>query len=101
MKTDHEIAYRLDAALWAKEVLGISPRTWQEEFLRVPLGQDVLVLTARQVGKTTAAACSHCAYSDLQTWIVIGGRVSGSAPKCRTDPQGQGNGSKSRRDTDH
>jgi hypothetical protein len=36
--------------------LGISPRTWQEEFLRVALGQDVLVLTARQIGKTTAAA---------------------------------------------
>ena len=56
MKTEHEIAYRLDAARWAKEVLGISPRTWQEEFLRVALGQDVLVLTARQIGKTTAAA---------------------------------------------
>ena len=56
MKTKHEIAYRLDPALWAKEVLGISPRTWQQEFLRVALGQDVLVLAARQIGKTTAAA---------------------------------------------
>ena len=56
MKTEHEIAYRLDPALWAKDVLGISPRIWQEQFLRVPLGQDVLVLTARQIGKTTAAA---------------------------------------------
>ena len=51
-----EAAYRIDPVLWAKEVLGISPRTWQERFLRVPLGQDVLVLTARQVGKTTTAA---------------------------------------------
>lgn len=56
MKTEHEIAYRLDPALWAKDVLGISPRIWQEQFLRVPRGQDVLVLTARQIGKTTAAA---------------------------------------------
>jgi hypothetical protein len=51
-----EIAYRIDPVLWAVEVLGISPRRWQEEFLRVPRGQDVLVLTARQVGKTTGAA---------------------------------------------
>ena len=51
-----EAAYHIDSVLWAKEVLGISPRSWQEEFLRVPLGQDVLVLTARQVGKTTTAA---------------------------------------------
>jgi len=42
--------------LWAIDVLGISPRKWQEEFLRVARGQDVLVLTARQVGKTTGAA---------------------------------------------
>src|SRR5262249_10192196 len=51
-----EAAYRIDPVLWAKEVLGKSPRIWQEQFLRVPLGQDVLVLTARQIGKTTAAA---------------------------------------------
>ena len=56
MKTEHEIAYRLDPTLWAKDVLGISPRIWQEQFLRVPRGQDVLVLTARQIGKTTATA---------------------------------------------
>ena len=56
MKTEHEIAYRLDPTLWAKDVLGISPRMWQEQFLRVSRGQDVLVLTARQIGKTTAAA---------------------------------------------
>jgi hypothetical protein len=42
----HEIAYRIDPVLWAVEVLGISPRKWQEEFLRVSRGQDVLVLTS-------------------------------------------------------
>jgi hypothetical protein len=56
MNAKHDIAYRIDPARWAKQVLGISPRTWQEKFLRVARGQDVLVLTARQVGKTTAAA---------------------------------------------
>jgi len=51
-----EAAFRIDPVLWGKEVLCISPRSWQEKFLRVARGQDVLVLTARQVGKTTAAA---------------------------------------------
>jgi len=51
-----DIACGIDPVLWAIDVLGISPRKWQEEFLRVARGQDVLVLTARQVGKTTGAA---------------------------------------------
>jgi hypothetical protein len=58
MNTHREVAYRLDPALWARKVLGVSPRPWQEQFLRVPRGKDVLVLTARQVGKTTIAACA-------------------------------------------
>src|SRR5690242_19741105 len=51
-----DIAYGIDPVLWAIDVIGISPRKWQEEFLRVARGQAVLVLTARQVGKSTAAA---------------------------------------------
>jgi len=58
MKRDHEIAYRIDPALWMQEVLGITPRPWQKQFLRSPLGASILVLTARQVGKTTVAACA-------------------------------------------
>ena len=30
MNTDREIAYRLDPALWMRDVLGITPRPWQE-----------------------------------------------------------------------
>src|SRR5262245_19009219 len=56
MNTKREVAYRIDPALWAREVLGISPRPWQDTFLRVPRGASILVLTARQVGKTTGAA---------------------------------------------
>lgn len=56
MKTEHEIAYRLDPVVWAREVLGMQPKKWQEEFLRAPRGKSIAVLTARQVGKTTAAA---------------------------------------------
>ena len=52
-----EVAYRLDPALWMRDVLGLQPRhDWQEKFLRVPRGANVLALTARQIGKTTIAA---------------------------------------------
>src|SRR6266851_6948870 len=58
MNTAREIAYRVDPALWMREVLGITPHLWQETFLRTPRGAFILVLTARQVGKTTIAACA-------------------------------------------
>ena len=56
MTTVREAAYRVDPALWMNEVLGISPHDWQKIFLRAPRGASIAVLTARQVGKTTAAA---------------------------------------------
>jgi hypothetical protein len=51
-----EIAYRVDPALWVREVLQITPTPWQETFLQAPRGASILALTARQVGKTTTAA---------------------------------------------
>ena len=56
MNTHREIAYRIDPALWMHEVLGIPPHDWQKTFLLAPQGASIAVLTARQVGKTTAAA---------------------------------------------
>ena len=56
MNPVREIAYRVDPALWMREVLGITPHAWQETFLRAERGASIVVLTARQVGKTTAAA---------------------------------------------
>ncbi|MGB8430672.1 MAG: terminase family protein, partial [Pseudolabrys sp.] len=56
MNTAREAAYRVDPALWMQEVLEITPHDWQKSFLRAPLGASILALTARQVGKTTAAA---------------------------------------------
>jgi Terminase large subunit, T4likevirus-type, N-terminal len=41
--------------LWVAEVLGFEPAPWQQQFLRAPLGASIVALTARQVGKTTAA----------------------------------------------
>ena len=63
MNTNREIAYRVDPALWMHEILGITPHDWQRTFLRTPRGASIAVLTARQVGKTTAAAVgmSHSA----------------------------------------
>ena len=57
MNPVREIAYRVDPVLWMREVLGITPHAWQETFLRAERGASIVVLTARQVGKTTAAAC--------------------------------------------
>jgi hypothetical protein len=57
-----DIAYRIDPALWVREVLGVEPAGWQAEFLRAPLGASIVALTARQVGKTTAAAWAIAHY---------------------------------------
>ena len=57
-----EIAYRIDPALWVREVLGFKPAPWQQNFLRAPRGASLLALTARQVGKTTTAAWSIAHY---------------------------------------
>ncbi len=56
MNNVREIAYRLDPVLWVREILNTTPAAWQETFLRAPLGASILALTARQCGKTTAAA---------------------------------------------
>jgi hypothetical protein len=50
------MAYRLDPVLWVHEQLGVTPASWQEQFLRAPRGASIIALTARQVGKTTTAA---------------------------------------------
>ena len=38
MSNLRELAYRVDPALWVREVLGVSPTPWQETFLRAPRG---------------------------------------------------------------
>jgi len=56
MNTILRNAYVLDPALWMDKELDIKPYEWQQTFLRTPRGASIAVLTARQVGKTTAAA---------------------------------------------
>ena len=56
MNNLREVAYLIDPALWVREVLGIEPLPWQQEFLRAPRGASILALTGRQIGKTSVAA---------------------------------------------
>ena len=74
MSTNREVAYRIDPVCWAREVLGLSSRPWQETFLRTPKGASVLVLTARQVGKTSVAAIAmaHTAIFKPGSLSVVG-----------------------------
>ena len=86
MNTAREAAYRIDPALWMREVLGITPHDWQEKFLRAPRGASIAVLTARQVGKTTAAAVGNGAFCHVHAGIAVGGclsRASQSAEALR------------------
>ena len=85
MNTALEAAYRVNPALWMEDVLGITPRPWQQTFLRTPRGASIAVLTARQVGKTTAAACAMAHTASFHAWIVVGDCVSRAKPKRRTD----------------
>jgi hypothetical protein len=56
MNSLKDLAYQLDPALWVERALKIPPHDWQKKLLRAKRGASIIVLTARQVGKTTAAA---------------------------------------------
>src|ERR1700745_4351548 len=49
------LAYRIDPARWGKDVMRVEAADWQAEFLRARRGASIIVLTARQAGKTTTA----------------------------------------------
>ena len=55
MNTHRELAYIIDPGVWVREILGVEPAPWQDQFLRAKRGASILALTARQVGKTTTA----------------------------------------------
>ena len=57
-----DLAYQIDPARWVRNVLGVEPAPWQEQFLRAPRGATILALTARQAGKTTAATWAIAHY---------------------------------------
>ena len=33
-----DIAYQIDPALWVRQVMGVEPQTWQEQFVRARRG---------------------------------------------------------------
>ena len=68
-----DVAYQIDPARWAKDVVGVKPADWQEKFLRAPRGASIAVLTARQVGKTTVAgwAIAHSMLYQPRSLSVI------------------------------
>ena len=68
-----EIAYRIDPARWVEDVVGVAPAAWQKEFLRAPRGASIVVLTARQIGKTTVAAwaIAHCMLNKPNSLSVV------------------------------
>ena len=82
MNKPREIAYRIDPVLWVREILGVTPATWQETFLRAPRGASILALTARQVGKTTTAAWAIAHFMRCYARIVVCDCLSGATPKC-------------------
>jgi hypothetical protein len=61
--------------------LGITPQPWQQKFLREPRGASILALTARQFGKTTAAAIGMA-----DTAVFMPGSLS--VVTCPAQPQG-------------
>jgi hypothetical protein len=86
MNPVREIAYQVDPALWMREVLGIAPHAWQEKFLRTERGASIVVLTARQVDKTTAAACGMAHSALFIARLSVCGCLSYPKPKRRSAP---------------
>ena len=80
MRTQLEIACRLDPSIWMREVFGMTPHAWQETYLRAPQGQCIAVLSSRQVGKSTVAAVGAA-----HTAVYTPGSLSVVA--CPTQPQ--------------
>ena len=71
MNEAREFAYRIDPVLWVHEILGVTPATWQETFLRTPRGASILALTARQVGKTTTAVSIAACLAERGTATLL------------------------------
>jgi hypothetical protein len=68
-----KVAYQIDPALWVKDALGVEPAEWQKRLLRAPRGASIVVLTARQIGKTTVAAwaIAHCMLNKPKSLSVV------------------------------
>ena len=101
MNTNREIAYRLDPVLWVREVLGITPRPWQETFLRAPRGASILGIDRAASWQNHRRGVGNGTYGYVYAWIAVCRRLPRSTAERRSRPQGAGNGFKGRCNTDH
>ena len=81
MNNLREVAYLIDPALWVREVLGIEPLPWQQDFLRAPRGASILALTGRQIGKTSTAALGNGKCSLVHARFAQRGRLPCATPE--------------------
>ena len=81
MNNLREVAYRLDPALWVREVLGVEPQPWQEEFLRAPRGASILALTGRQMRQDHRRRLGNGACSLVHARFAQRGRLPGATPE--------------------
>ena len=49
MSNLRELAYRVDPALWVREVLGVEPTKWQEEPLAGPICSSFIIPSCRLI----------------------------------------------------
>ena len=95
-----ELAYRIDPVLWVREVLGVEPAPWQQDSCARRWGASILVLTARQVGKTTAAAWAIAHFMLFNPGRLERDRLPRPTPECRSRAAGARDPCPGRRRTD-
>jgi len=78
----HDLAYKLDAALWVKDVLGIDPAPWQRQFLSAPRGASILALTAAY-SSATARPLQTKAVAHKPAIKTFFGTINGLPKSCK------------------
>ena len=90
MNTHREIAYRLDPALWVREVLGMSPHG---------VAGEISARTTRGIHSGADGAAGRqnhhrglgdCAFHGFYCRVVVRDRLSGATAKCGSGAAGAG-----------
>ena len=83
-KPAREIAYRIDPVLWVREILGVTPATWQETFLRAPQGASILALDGAASRQDDHCGVGDCTFHAVYDRVVVRDCLSRSTPECGT-----------------
>ncbi len=85
MSNLRETAYRIDRALWVRNVVGVKPAAWQEEFLRL--------LRWSLFGPVSRTGCAgrFCSIGSIVEVLVVSSPFH--SVDLRTDPKGDDGGS--------